>query len=257
MLVWAAPIASADEQADYRVLCDIWRKTDPETGKEKQEVTPDERALLLREVVSHRNNHGQDFRRMAAITLGNLRAAEATDKLVDLLQDPKEDNMTSAEAAVALGKIGESKALLPLLDALMDDRPCIRTHAAQGLRLLKLHADQIASAATAKRFNALLDKADTIALPKSEREWLDSDSTASNQAYATAQELDALSVGLKLARPAEIQSKDAERSKRLAAKFLAAGFPAIAYQSETMLPGLRSFCQENQPEIFAKKVASR
>jgi hypothetical protein len=257
LLVWAAPIASADEQADYRVLCDIWRKTDPETGKEKQEVTPDERALLLREVVSHRNNHGQDFRRMAAITLGNLRAAEATDKLVDLLQDPKEDNMTSAEAAVALGKIGESKALLPLLDALMDDRPCIRTHAAQGLRLLKLNADQMASAATAKRFNALLDKADTIALPKSEREWLDSDSTASNQAYATAQELDALSVGLKLARPAEIQSKDVERSKRLAAKFLAAGFPAIAYQSETMLPGLRSFCQENQPEIFAKKVASR
>src|SRR5688500_13413141 len=108
--------AQADERSDYQVLCDIWRKTEPETGQKAQDVTADERSLLLRELDARRTGVApHDFRRMAAITLGNLRATEAVEKLIHRLSDANEYHMVSAEAGLALGKIGDSRALGPLL----------------------------------------------------------------------------------------------------------------------------------------------
>ena len=248
-------LAIADELSDYRVLCDVWRKTDPEAGKGKQVVTPEERALLLKEVDGQRKGRApHDFRRMAAITLGNLNAAEAVDKLIGRLADMSEDDMVSAEAALALGKIGDRKAMTALLDSLLDDRVSVRDHAASGLRLLAPTADEIAVAAMPQRFLALLAKAESIPLPKSEREWLDSYSTSSNKAFWTAREIDALCAGLNMGRPTKLSDENIDRTRKLAAKFLTAGFPAIAFQSTTLLPSLRRFCRELQPDLFIKKV---
>jgi hypothetical protein len=247
----------ADERADYQALCDIWRKTEPEAGQKAQEVTADERSLLLRELDAKRTGIApHDFRRMAAITLGNLRATEAVEKLISRLSDASEYHMVSAEAGLALGKIGDSRALGPLVDALLDDRTLVRTYAAQGLRFLKPSADQIASVVNAQRLDALLAKAEVIPLPESEREWMESGSTTSNKAYGTARELDAICTGLQLAERTKQSNEQVQRARKLAEKLLDSGFPASAFQSETMLPDLRAFCQRMQPELFAKKVAA-
>jgi hypothetical protein len=248
--------ARADERSDYQVLCDVWRKTELENGQKARDVTADERSLLLRELDAKRAGIApHDFRRMAAISLGNLRATEAIEKLIERVRDASEDHMVSAEAALALGKIGDSRALAPLLDALLDDRSSVRTHAAQGLRLLKPSADDVQSVMTTQRVEALLAKAELSPLPQSEREWLESESTSSNKAYWTAREVDAICTGLQLAERTKLSDEQVERTRKLAEKFVRAGFPAIAFQSETMLPALRSFCQRMQPELFAKKVA--
>jgi hypothetical protein len=246
----------ADELSDYKVLCDIWRKTEPETGQIAQNVTADERSLLLRELDGKRTGIApHDFRRMAAITLGNLRDKQAIEKLINRLSDAKEDHMVSAEAALALGKIGDPRALGPLLDGLLDDRTLVRRYAAQGLRLLKPPPDQVASVVTAPRVEAMLAKAEGIALPQSEREWEVSDSTMSNKPYRTACEVDAICAGLQLSDWTKQPDQQVDRARKLGEKFLRAGFPAIVFQSETMLPELRGFCQRVQPRLFAKKVA--
>ena len=244
--------AVADDSSDYKALCAIWRKTDPGKGKEKGTVTPEERAILLRELRGRRKVHfSHDFRHIAAIALGNLRASEALDELILRLKDSKENANVSGKAALALGKIGDLKALAPLLDSLLEDR--VWLYAAKGLRLLSPSKDHVASVATRQRFVALLEKAESVRLPQSEREW-QAVSACQNRAYWAALKIDALCTGLRLGRPPKLAADDIVRAKKLAAKLLSATFPKEVFQYEAQLPELPRFCREFQPELFAKKV---
>ena len=246
-------------QADFRRLCDIWRKTEPEPGKPKGTVTAEERALLLQELDGHRGGIApHDFRRMAAITLGNLQAREAVPKLIARLRDGQEHGMTRAEAARALGEIGDKSALAPLLDALGDereamDRSTIRVCAARALGALAPTPQDLNLLATPERFRALLATVEAIALPVTEPERLNSASVISSEPYWTTKQIDALCLGLNLARPAELPAADRTRAANLARKLLQSGLPIYAFIPESC-PDVARFCQAYQPDLYAERT---
>jgi beta-lactamase regulating signal transducer with metallopeptidase domain len=250
-----------NEQADYKRLCDIWRKTEPEEGKPKGTVTAEERALLLQELDGRRGGIApHDFRRMAAITLGNLKAQEAVAKLVARLADGQENGMMRAEAAGALGKIGDKIALAPLLNALADprttpDRGSIRLYAARAIRALAPTAQDLAPLATAERFRAMLAAVEAIGLPVPEPESLDL-SGRSMQRYFDGLEIDALCLGLNLTRPAELPAADRTRCANLAKKLLQSGLGDYAFNPKDF-PDLARFCQAYQPDLYAERTKAR
>jgi hypothetical protein len=158
----------AQAQAEYRSLCDIYYKTDPtnrsefsveeQEGKPKREVTEEEIQRLIGEL--GRTEGGcwftHDFRRMAAITLGNLRVKAAVPKLRALVEDRTQYHMVSAEAAKALGKIGDKEALPSLVQALTDDRTCVRDHAAAAISELSVTDADLKPLITDKRFGEFI-----------------------------------------------------------------------------------------------------
>lgn len=73
-------------------------------------------------------------RRRAAVQLGKLKAAEAVEPLLELLNDG--NDKVCGSAAVALGRIGDARALDPLVETLVDASAYVRAAAARGLGYL-------------------------------------------------------------------------------------------------------------------------
>jgi len=246
------------EQADMQRLGDIWRKTEPEAGKPKGIVTAEERALLLQELDGHRGGIApHDFRRVAAITLGNLQAREAVPKLIARLGDGREDGMTRAESALALGRIGDKQAIAPLLDALGDprevlSRSSIRVYAGRALRALASTAQDMRPLATPERFRSLLAAVEVFALPVTELDPANPDGRSMNL-YFAVMEIDALCLGLNLAQPAELPAADHTRAADLARKLLQSALPAYAFGSADF-PDLARFCRAYEPELCAERT---
>jgi len=241
-------------QADYRKLCAIWRKTEPEEGQEKEAVTAEERKLLVRELDrTYGAWFAHDFRRMAAITLGNLEAKEAAAKLMSLLKEKEEEPMVSAEAARALGKIGDMKALGPLLDAVRDDRGCVRLHAAMGLRALDPNAEIVKPLATKNALGALLDALERLELPSPEPRRARS-ASGGTSGFWKFLEIDAVCTGLNLFPADSLTPEDRDRAGKMAAAILAV-FPGWYFDHSQLQDTIR-FCRTHQPELFAEKAGT-
>jgi hypothetical protein len=248
-------LGPADERADYGRLCDIWRKTEPAASQPRGEVTAAERQWLREELGGRRGGIApHDFRRMAAITLGNLRDGAAVPGLILRLRDRDDDPMASAEAARALGKIGDLTALPHLLDALQDDRPVVRGHAADALRRLHPSGEAITPFASPERFRGLLDSLARIPPPRPGPELRTPEMTpAWKRAYWTAREVDAICVGINLVRPARRPDADDARAERLAERLLSSGFHASYYRAKD-LQDLTTFCRTYQPGRYAERM---
>ena len=245
-------LARGDEVSDYKVLCVVWEKTE----KPDASVTASERALLLREVDGHRDGIApHDFRRMAAIALGNLRASEAVEKLIARLNDQKDEDMVSAEAARALGKIGDVRAMPHLLDALLDERTWVRIYACTALQAMKPTPEQLAAIAALQRYEKLLVCAEQMRLPTDERVWYQMDSL-SNRSHDAAMQMNAMCAGLILCRPKDLPESLDKRTHSLAGKILAAAFPSEAYRWD-QISDLSRFCREVEPKLFAAKTEKR
>jgi HEAT repeat protein len=243
----------ADNKAEYDRLCEIWRKTEPETGKSKGVVTDEEKALLLQELDYGKGDNvaGHDFRRMAALTLGNLKAKEAVAKLIIHLNDRTDEAMVGAEAAKALGKIGDIQAVPALLDALLDDRTWVRRHSADALRSIAPTTDTMKAYATKERFAALIERLDHIPLDIPVDEWRNG--SLGNNATHTGQEIAALCEGLNLLKSVDLPQQDRDRAAKLAQKLLAAPFLISDRQME-YFPDLCTFCQTYQPELYSQRI---
>ncbi len=238
-------------QADYRRLCAIWRKTKPEEGQEKRTATAEERKVLVRELDrTYGAWFAHDFRRMAAITLGNLEAKEAAPKLISLLKEKEEEPMVSAEAAHALGKIGDVKALGPLLDALKDDRGCVRLYAAMGLRALEPDAETVKPLATKKALGALLEALERLELPSPQLRRSRAASGGTN-GFGMFLEIDAVCTGLNLFLADSLTPEDRDRAGKMAASILAV-FPGWYFDHPQLQDTIR-FCRTYQPALFAEK----
>jgi beta-lactamase regulating signal transducer with metallopeptidase domain len=254
----AAGAAADTEQADSKRLCDIWRKTVPDEGEAKGVVTAEERALLLKELDGHRGGIApHDFRRVAAITLGNLHAREAVPLLIARLGDGKENGMMRAEAALALGKIGDKAALVPLLDALADgrdvvDRGHIWVYSARSVHVLAPTPEDLKPLATPERFRGLLAAGEAAPLPEPGPEPMDP-SGKSMQNWFIAQEMDALCRGLALVQPADLAAADRTRAANFAKKLLQSGLSVYAFDPANM-PNLARFCQAYQPDLYGERI---
>ena len=257
VLILVRSLGLPDEKADYEKLGSIWRKTEPESDHPKGIVTDEERKLLLKELDGHRDGIApHDFRRMAAITLGNLKAKEAVASLITHLKDSEEYHMVSAEAARALGKIGDTNALPHLLDALDDDRTGVRRYAALALRSLEPNSKDLKPFATAKRFRTLMDRLEKISLPSPDQKRNDPLGREFDKAYWTALHVDSICTGLNLAKPEKLTDEDQIRAEKLAEKILTAGFPAFVFTTDR-LPELARFCQGFQPSLYAERIKTR
>jgi len=73
-------------------------------------------------------------RRVAAFELGKIKAAQALNPLLELLND--ENDKVRGVAALALGRIGGQQALYPLMERLKDGSAYVRASAAKGLGYL-------------------------------------------------------------------------------------------------------------------------
>lgn len=122
-------------QDDYKRLCAIFQKTTTDSGHVPEAVTAEERAYVIA-TLERRTGlwFAHDFPRMAAITVGNLKAQETAPRLIELLSlKLRNYDMVSAEAARALGKIGDPETLPHLFHALHDERAMVRWHASEAI----------------------------------------------------------------------------------------------------------------------------
>lgn len=187
---------AAKVHADFRRLVAIHRKSERKDSRGDAPVTTEERAYVIKTLDRQTGLwFAHDFPRMAAITAGNLRAREAVPKLIKLLSlRRKHYDMVNAEAAAALGKIGNSSALPHLFTALVDDRTWLRLHAAKAIhQIAKKKEDSIDRLRTPERFNQAVKILSGLQLPtEAEGRIARSELQSSNPAWYLALNVDAL-----------------------------------------------------------------
>ena len=232
----------------FQRLCDIVRRT--EEGAEEGGITPEERQVLV-DALSSRDHDG---RRMAAIGIGNLRIRSAVPKLLFLLSEKKEGRMVRAEAARALGRIGEMQALPCLLEALKDDRVSLRLRSAEAIRLLSPSTQDTRPFATAEMFAGLLEALERVKLPKSVDEWLrvlDRDRQGTGFA---CMHLETVCTGVNLVRPQPLTEEGRNRAAEIARKILDSGIPPSFFRhAEELARFLRTY----QPELFSQRMKEK
>lgn len=115
--------------------------TAPE-GKSTREPTPEELGILeeqrkvrIQGYIALLKDPNLTFRWKAAEALGTLGDSTAIEPLLEALKDPFVD--VQWLAAKSLGKIGDSRCVEPLINALKSDDKWLRTGAAWGLGKLK------------------------------------------------------------------------------------------------------------------------
>ncbi len=246
------------EQAgkDFSTLCNIHDKTEPANNRKKRPVTPEERKLLLK-TLDRRTGawYAHDFRRMAAITLGNLKAGEAIPKLLSLLKDKNEEHMVSAEAAAALGKIGDKGALPHLVVALRDNRTLVRQYAGKAITALSPGPQEKATVSRGVDFRALLYALRRIELPKTEQQWAfqTNNRQQSRTVLYNAFELEAISTGLVLFDSRKLKRRNRQYAEKLAKNILDTSFPVNAWYLESC-PNLCRFLRAYQPRAYAESA---
>ncbi len=86
---------------------------------------------MLPQLISALSDEDTDVRQNAIIALGNLGDPRAVEPLISALSD--EDTDVRQNAIIALGKLGDSRAVEPLIAALKDADPFMRSRAAFAL----------------------------------------------------------------------------------------------------------------------------
>ena len=87
----------------------------------------------IRQYLSELRDYNKDRRRTAVMKLGLAGGDEAVKALIMALQNSNEDLIVRGRAALMLGRLGDTRAVQPLINAL--DAPGMQTplHAAQSL----------------------------------------------------------------------------------------------------------------------------
>ncbi len=87
----------------------------------------------IRQYLSELRDYNKDRRRTAVMKLGLAGGDEAVKALIMALQNRNEDLIVRGRAALMLGRLGDTRAVQPLINAL--DAPGMQTplHAAQSL----------------------------------------------------------------------------------------------------------------------------
>lgn len=90
----------------------------------------------FRQAIAELRDVNKDKRRTAVMKLGMLGGEEAVKTLITLIRNPHEDLIVRGRAALMLGRLGDRRAVDPLIEAL--DAPGYQTplHAAESLGLL-------------------------------------------------------------------------------------------------------------------------
>lgn len=89
--------------------------------------------MQIRQYLSELRDYNKERRRKAVMKLGMAGGDEAVTALIMALQNRNEDLIVRGRAALMLGRLGDARAVLPLIAAL--DAPGMQTplHAAQSL----------------------------------------------------------------------------------------------------------------------------
>ena len=89
--------------------------------------------MRIRQYLSELRDYNKERRRTAVMKLGLAGGDEAVTALIMALQNRNEDIIVRGRAALMLGRLGDTRAVLPLISAL--DAPGMQTplHAAQSL----------------------------------------------------------------------------------------------------------------------------
>lgn len=92
---------------------------------------------VIRPILKFLTFRNRNLMEAAVLALGELQARVAVEALLKILNNHDKTNLARHFAAVALGKIGDKRALNPLISALSDDDVVIRIAAADGLGQLR------------------------------------------------------------------------------------------------------------------------
>jgi len=114
------------------LLLESLRNQDPGIRFRAMDILAELGSAALPQVTTYLSDGDPDVRIASAVILGNSRLKESFSALKGVMKDP-EENIRYA-AAEALGKIGESKAIPFLIDALND--PWVRYAAVESLGML-------------------------------------------------------------------------------------------------------------------------
>lgn len=89
--------------------------------------------IALKQALSELRDVNKDKRRTAVMKLGMMGGEDAVRSLISLVRDPNEDLIARARAALMLGKLGDQRAVDPLIEALDAPGHQARVNAAQSL----------------------------------------------------------------------------------------------------------------------------
>ncbi|MDX2162351.1 MAG: HEAT repeat domain-containing protein [bacterium] len=89
--------------------------------------------VAVKQALSELRDVSKEKRRTAVMKLGMLGGEEALRTLMVVVTNPNEDIIVRGRAALMLGKLGDSRAVDPLIEALADSGYQTRLHAAEAL----------------------------------------------------------------------------------------------------------------------------
>jgi hypothetical protein len=119
---------------------------DPRVARALRRIDRDEGQLVIREVIERLDDPSAEVRREAALALGRIGSAEATEALLSRLSDPS--SPIRIEAARALGEIVDERAVPALVRFLAVGSPELRAACAEALGSLGGEAARAALATT-------------------------------------------------------------------------------------------------------------
>src|SRR5688572_30273271 len=107
--------------------------TSPLLAVEEIRIMADPDPKAVKQIIADLRDINKDKRRTAVMKLGMIGGDEAVRTLIMLVQNKHEDLIVRGRAALMLGKIGDTRAVQPLIEAL--DAPGYQTplYAAQSL----------------------------------------------------------------------------------------------------------------------------
>lgn len=87
----------------------------------------------LRQALSELRDFNKEKRRTAIMKLGMIGGDEVVRTLISVVRNHNEDLIVRGRAALMLGKLGDMRAVSPLIDALESPGYQMRLHAAEAL----------------------------------------------------------------------------------------------------------------------------
>lgn len=225
-----------EAQTEFSQLSAILERIESGQIRRLADLSPADQKRLLTELKRKDDVHfAHDFRRISALALGNIKALRAAPILIALMTDKDEELSVRYEAVRALGKIGHSMALGPLLDAVADD--AIGTYASKAIVQISSAGADLGSLKTLERFRQYLSVLRRKKVPDKSRQFEPFQSPADTTARIAGEAIEAVCSVINMFSPTNLEHADRAAAEEIANRLLKGLFSPAAH------PNVFKFCR--------------